>query len=72
MKKLFILLSAILLATTQLSAQRTYLVNNCAITDSDQRYKVYKYSGTSSPKIEMAGGEAGYGGFAFWGHLDKK
>lgn len=67
MKKLFILLSAILLATTQLSAQRTYLVNNCAITDSDQRYKVYKYSGTSSPKIEMAGGEAGYGGFAFWG-----
>lgn len=46
-------------------AQHTYLVNRHAPEDS-HKCDIYKYNGPSSEKIEMAGGEVGYGGFNFW------
>lgn len=65
MKKLISLIAALLLVSVQLSAQNTYLVNKCRILDSE-KCTIYKYNGSSSAKIKMAGGEYGYGGFSFW------
>ena len=65
MKKLISLIAALLLISVQLSAQNTYLVNKCRILDSE-KCTIYKYNGSSSAKIKMAGGEYGYGGFSFW------
>lgn len=67
MKKLITLFCVLLMSVMQLSAQPAYLVNKCAVTDSDQRCKIYKYNGQSSPRIVMAGGMTGRGGFAIWG-----
>ena len=65
MKKLISIIAALLLVSVQLSAQNTYLVNKCRILDSE-KCTIYKYNGSSSAKIKMAGGEYGYGGFSFW------
>ena len=65
MKKLISIIAALLLVSIQLSAQNTYLVNKCRILDSE-KCTIYKYNGSSSAKIKMAGGEYGYGGFSFW------
>lgn len=65
MKKLISLIAALLLISLQLSAQNTYLVNKCRLLDSE-KCTIYKYNGSSSAKIKMAGGEYGYGGFSFW------
>lgn len=65
MKKLISIIAALLLVSVQLSAQNTYLVNKCRILDS-KKCTIYKYNGSSSAKIKMAGGEYGYGGFSFW------
>lgn len=65
MKKLISLIAALLLVSLQLSAQNTYLVNKCRLLDSE-KCTIYKYNGSSSAKIKMAGGEYGYGGFSFW------
>lgn len=65
MKKLISIIAALLLVNVQLSAQNTYLVNKCRILDSE-KCTIYKYNGSSSAKIKMAGGEYGYGGFSFW------
>ena len=65
MKKLISLIAALLLVSVQLSAQNTYLVNKCRLLDSE-KCTIYKYNGSSSAKIKMAGGEYGYGGFSFW------
>lgn len=65
MKKLITLFCVLLMSVIQLSAQPAYLVNKCAVTDSDQRCKIYKYNGQSSPRIIMAGGMTGRGGLLF-------
>ena len=65
MKKHVIILSAFLLISIQLFAQNTYLVNKCKLVKSE-KCTVYKYNGSSSAKIMMAGDEYGYGGFSFW------
>ena len=65
MKKLISIIAALLLISLQLSAQNTYLVNKCRLLDSE-KCTIYKYNGSSSAKIKMAGGEYGYGGFSFW------
>ena len=65
MKKHIIILSAFLLMSVQLFAQNTYLVNKCKVSRSE-KCTIYKYNGSSSAKIKMAGDEYGYGGFSFY------
>ena len=65
MKRYIVLLSAFLLISVQLFAQHTYLVNKCRLVKSE-KCTIYKYNGSSSAKIKMAGDEYGYGGFSFW------
>ena len=65
MKKRLILLLALVFAGIPAFAQYTYLVNKCQVINSE-KCKIYKYNGSSSHKLEMAGGEYGYGGFNFY------
>ena len=65
MQKRLILLLALVFAGIPAFAQYTYLVNKCPVINSE-KCKIYKYNGSSSRKLEMAGGEYGYGGFNFY------
>ena len=65
MKKYALALLTILFMAGPLSAQNTYLVNKCKVVKSEN-CTIYKYNGSSSAKIRMAGGEYGCGGFSFW------
>ena len=65
MQKRLILLLALVFAGIPAFAQYTYLVNKCPVINSE-KCKIYKYNGSSTHKLEMAGGEYGYGGFNFY------
>ena len=68
MKNYFLCLLILLMSITSLFAQHTYLTNQCEVLgNTHNRCKIYKYNGSSSSKLEMAGGEVGYGGFGLWG-----
>jgi hypothetical protein len=68
MKNHFLCLLILLMSITSLFAQHTYLTNQCEVLgNTHNRCKIYKYNGSSSSKLEMAGGEVGYGGFGLWG-----
>lgn len=62
MKTRLTLLLAFIFAGIPAFAQDTYLVNKCPVVVSEH-CKIYKYNGSSSHKLKMAGGEYGYGGF---------
>lgn len=59
-----LLISILLSLSVQIVAQNTYLVNKCKVVKSE-KCTIYKYNGTSSAKIKMAGDEYGIGGFSF-------
>ena len=50
-------------AKEQIFEIKTYLVNECAVLDSEGS-TIYKYTGKKSEAIPMAGDEFGYGGFS--------
>ena len=64
MKRLLTITILTLISFTAFS-QNTYLVNKCKVIKSE-KCTIYKYNGSSSAKIRMAGDGYGYGGFSFY------